>query len=105
MSYGHPQGFLPLRQQIAASLQGEGVPAHPELSAGIAYEILRIAERHDFLVIEDDTLRRPASRRRHEPVLDRLRRVILVSGYSKMLRQPAVGYVAAHPTSCRSWRT
>ena len=143
VSYGHPQGFAPLRQQIAASLQSEGVPAHPEhnllttngvthgldliarhlvhpgdvvlvedpawfvifgrlaefgarligvprgpngpdvaqleqlaaqhkpklfiinsavhnptghtLSAGIAYDILRIAERHDFMVVEDDT--------------------------------------------------
>ncbi|KAG0733212.1 hypothetical protein G6F23_013566 [Rhizopus arrhizus] len=31
-SYGHPQGFAPLRQQIAASLQNDGVPAHPELN-------------------------------------------------------------------------
>ena len=189
VSYGHPQGFLPLRQQIAASLQGEGVPAHPErnllttngvthaldliarhlvkpgdtvlvedpawflifgrlaafgarligvprgpdgpdtalldqlaaehkpklfiinsavhnptghtLSAGIAYEILRIAERHDFLVIEDDTYGdlHPGGAMKLA-VLDRLRRVILVSGYSKMLAASLrVGYVAAprHP--------
>ena len=187
VSYGHPQGFLPLRQQIAASLQGEGVPAHPErnllttngvthaldliarhlvkpgdtvlvedpawflifgrlaafgarligvprgpdgpdtalldqlaaehkpklfiinsavhnptghtLSAGIAYEILRIAERHDFLVVEDDTYGdlHPGGAMKLA-VLDRLRRVILVSGYSKMLAASLrVGYVAAHP--------
>ena len=29
VSYGHPQGFLPLRQQIAASLQGEACPPIP----------------------------------------------------------------------------
>ena len=195
VSYGHPQGFLPLRQQIAASLQGEGVPAHPErnllttngvthaldliarhlvkpgdtvlvedpawflifgrlaafgarligvprgpdgpdtalldqlaaehkpklfiinsavhnptghtLSAGIAYEILRIAERHDFLVVEDDTYGdlHPGGAMKLA-VLDRLRRVILVSGYSKMLAASLrVGYVARTPTSCRSWRT
>ena len=182
-----PAGFLPLRQQIAASLQGEGVPAHPErnllttngvthaldliarhlvkpgdtvlvedpawflifgrlaafgarligvprgpdgpdtalldqlaaehkpklfiinsavhnptghtLSAGIAYEILRIAERHDFLVVEDDTYGdlHPGGAMKLA-VLDRLRRVILVSGYSKMLAASLrVGYVAAHP--------
>ncbi len=187
VSYGHPQGFLPLRQQIAASLQSEGVPAHPErnllttngvthsldliarhlvkpgdtvlvedpawflifgrlaafgarligvprgpdgpdtalleqlaaehkpklfiinsavhnptghtLSAGIAYDILRIAERHDFLVVEDDTYGdlHPGGAMKLA-VLDRLRRVILVSGYSKMLAASLrVGYVAAHP--------
>ena len=30
LSYGHPQGFLPLRQQIASNLQAQEVPAHPE---------------------------------------------------------------------------
>ena len=195
VSYGHPQGFLPLRQQIAASLQGEGVPAHPErnllttngvthaldliarhlvkpgdtvlvedpawflifgrlaafgarligvprgpdgpdtalldqlaaehkpklfiinsavhnptghtLSAGIAYEILRIAERHDFLVVEDDTYGdlHPGGAMKLA-VLDRLRRVILVSGYSRCW-PPACGWATWRrtPTSCRSWRT
>lgn len=187
LSYGQPQGFLPLRQQIASNLQAQEVPAHPEanlmtvggvthgldlvvrcflkpgdtvlvedpawflifgrlkymgvnvvgvprlpggpdvvalaslaqshkpklfilntavhnptglsLSAGVAHEVLRIAERHDFLLVEDDTyadflgampLRLAA--------MDRLQRVILVGGYSKTLSGGLrVGYIAAQP--------
>ncbi len=187
VSYGHPQGFSPLRQQIAASLQSDGVPAHPErnllttngvthaldliarllvqpgdtvlvedpawfvifgrlaafgarligvprgpdgpdttlleqlaaqhkpklfiinsavhnptghtLSAGAAYDILRIAERRDFMVVEDDTYGElhPGGAMKLA-VLDRLNRVILVSGYSKMLAASLrVGYLAANP--------
>ncbi|WP_254632425.1 MULTISPECIES: PLP-dependent aminotransferase family protein [Achromobacter] len=187
VSYGHPQGFAPLRQQIAASLQNDGVPAHPELnllttngvthgldliarylvkpgdtvlvedpawfvifgrlaafgarligvprgpdgpdtalleqlaaqhkpklfivnsavhnptghtlSAGAAYDILRIAERHDFMVVEDDTYGdlHPGGAMKLA-VLDRLDRVILVGGYSKMLAASLrVGYLAANP--------
>lgn len=188
LSYGHPQGFPALRQQIAAQLQGIGVPAHPEhnllttngvthgldliarllvgpgdtvlvedpawfvifgrlaaigarvigvprtpagpdvevleklaaqhrpklfivnsvvhnptghtLSAGAAYDVLRIAERYDFTVIEDDTYAElhPGNAMRLS-VLDRLNRVILVGGFSKMLAPSLrVGYVAAAPT-------
>ncbi|KGD93749.1 GntR family transcriptional regulator [Achromobacter sp. RTa] len=187
VSYGHPQGFAPLRQQIAASLQNDGVPAHPELnllttngvthaldliarylvkpgdtvlvedpawfvifgrlaafgarligvprgpdgpdtallqqlaeqhkpklfivnsavhnptghtlSAGVAYDILRIAEKHDFMVVEDDTYGElhPGGAMKLA-VLDRLNRVILVGGYSKMLAASLrVGYLAANP--------
>lgn len=186
VSYGHPQGFAPLRQQIAAVLQNEGVPAHPEhnllttngvthgldliarhlvkpgdtvlvedpawfvifgrlvafgarvigvprgidgpdmnllaqlaeqhkpklfivnsavhnptghtLSAGAAYDILRIAERHDFMIVEDDTYGElhPGGAMKLA-VLDRLNRVILVGGYSKMLAASLrVGYIAAN---------
>jgi len=185
--YGLPQGYAPLRQQIASTLQSEGVPAHPELnlitvsgvthgldllmrqllapgdtvlvedpawfvifgrlaafgarmigvprgpngpdldmldrlaaehrpklflinsvvhnptgqtlSAGVAYDILRIAERHDFQIIEDDTygdLHRGGAIRL--AALDRLNRVILVGGYSKTLAASLrVGYIAAAP--------
>ena len=187
LSYGLPQGFVPLRQHIASWLQAQEVPAHPELnmmtvggvtqgldlivrcflrpgdtvlvedpawflifgrlkymgvnvvgvprlpggpdvqalqslaqahqpklfilntavhnptglslSAGVAHEVLRIAERHDFLLVEDDTyadflgvmpLRLAA--------MDRLQRVILVGGYSKTLSGGLrVGYIAAKP--------
>lgn len=186
VSYGSPQGFAPLRQQIAAVLQNEGVPAHPEhnllttngvthgldliarhlvkpgdtvlvedpawfvifgrlaafgarligvprgpdgpdldlleqlaaqhkpklfiingsvhnptghtLSAGAAYGILRIAERHDFMVVEDDTYGElhPGGAIKLA-ALDRLNRVIYVGGYSKMLAASLrVGYVAAN---------
>jgi len=187
VSYGHPQGFAPLRQQIAGHLQNESVPAHPEhnllttcgvthgldlvarhlvrpgdtvlvedpawfvifgrlaafgarligvprgpdgpdtalleklaaqhhprlfivnsavhnptghtLSAGVAYDVLRIAERHDFLVVEDDTYGElhPGGAVKLA-ALDRLNRVILAGGYSKMLAASLrVGYLAAHP--------
>ncbi|ANY14964.1 PLP-dependent aminotransferase family protein [Bordetella pseudohinzii] len=186
VSYGRQQGFLPLRQQIASMLQGDGVPAHPEhhllttngvthgldliarhlvkpgdtvlvedpawfvffgrlatfgarvigvprgpdgpdlgllerlaaehkpklfiingavhnptghtLSAGAAYGVLRLAERHDFIVVEDDTYgeMHPGGAMRLA-ALDRLNRVILVGGFSKMLAASLrVGYVAAH---------
>lgn len=186
VSYGRQQGYLPLRQQIASMLQGEGVPAHPEhhllttngvthgldliarhlvkpgdtvlvedpawfvffgrlaafgarvigvprgpdgpdlgllerlaaehkpklfiingavhnptghtLSAGAAYNVLRLAEKHDFMVVEDDTYGElhPGGAMRLA-ALDRLNRVILVGGFSKMLAASLrVGYVAAH---------
>ena len=82
-------------------------PTGHTLSAGIAYEILRIAERHDFLVVEDDTYGdlHPGGAMKLA-VLDRLRRVILVSGYSRCW-PPACGWATWRrtPTSCRSWRT
>jgi DNA-binding transcriptional MocR family regulator len=187
LSYGQPQGYPALRQQIAAMLQAIGVPAHPEhnllttngvthgldlvarllvgpgdtvlvedpawfvifgrlaavgarvigvprtpsgpdvdileklaaqhrpklfivnsvvhnptghtLSAGAAYDILRIAERHDFMVVEDDTYSElhPGNAMRLS-VLDRLNRVILVGGFSKMLAPSLrIGYTAAAP--------
>lgn len=186
LSYGLPQGYAPLRQQIAAALQSQDVPAHPEanlmtvagvtqgldlivrslvrsgdtvlvedpgwflifgrltalgvnvvgvprlpggpdvdalerlarqhqpklfilntavhnptgqtLSAGTAHEMLRIAERHGFLLVEDDTYSDflPGTPVRLA-ALDRLRHVLLVGGYSKTLAGSLrVGYVAAH---------
>jgi len=187
LGYGVPQGYLPLRQQIAATLQAEGVPAHPErslltcagvthgldliarhlvrpgdtvlvedpawfvifgrlaafgarlvgvprrpdgpdlaqldrlaarhrprlfivntavhnptghtLSAGAAYEVLRLAERHDFAIVEDDTYGdlHPGNPMRLA-ALDGLNRVMLAGGYSKTLAANLrVGYVAASP--------
>ncbi len=74
-------------------------PTGHTLSAGIAYEVLRIAERHDFLLVEDDTY---ADFHPGGPVrlaaLDRLNRVMLVGGYSKTLAASLrVGYVAGAP--------
>ncbi|AEE65900.1 PLP-dependent aminotransferase family protein [Bordetella pertussis] len=185
VSYGSPQGYAPLRQQLASMLQADGVPAHPErnllttngvthgldivarhlikpgdtvlvedpawfvifgrlaafgarpvgvprgpdgpdlamldrlaaehkprlyiingavhnpightLSAGAAYDILRLAERHDFMVVEDDTYAdlHPGGAMKLA-ALDRLERVILVGGFSKMLAASLrVGYIAA----------
>jgi DNA-binding transcriptional MocR family regulator len=183
--YGHPQGYGPLRQQIASLLQEQGLPAHPDynllptngvthgldlvvrhlvrpgdtvlvedpawfvifgrlaafgarligvprgpqgpdiewlekaaaehkprlfivnsvvhnptghtLSAGAAYDILRVAERHDFMVVEDVTYgeMHPGGAIRLAE-LDRLNRVILVGGFSKTLAASLrVGYLAA----------
>lgn len=187
LGYGVPQGYRPLRQHVAAQLQAQDVPAHPDrnlmtvagvtqgldliirsvvqpgdvvlvedpgwflifgrlaalgvrvigvprladgpdvellsrlaemhrpklfivntavhnptghtLSAGVAYEVLRIAERYDFLLVEDDTY---ADFHPGAPVrlaaLDRLNRVLLVGGYSKTLAASLrVGYIAAAP--------
>ncbi|TEA69996.1 PLP-dependent aminotransferase family protein [Pollutimonas harenae] len=74
-------------------------PTGHTLSAGVAYETLRIAERFNFLLIEDDTY---ADFHPTAPVrlasLDRLNRVLLVGGYSKTLAASLrVGFVAGSP--------
>jgi len=71
-------------------------PTGHTLSAGVAYEVLRIAEQFDFLLVEDDTY---ADLHPGEPMrlaaLDRLNRVLLVGGYSKTLAASLrVGYIA-----------
>ncbi len=189
--YGLPQGYRPLRQQVASMLQAQDIPAHPDnnlmtvagvthgldliarcvvrpgdtvlvedpgwfmifgrltalganvigvprrpdgpdvealarlaqahqprlfivnsavhnptgytLAPGVAYEILRLAERHDFLIAEDDTY---ADFHPGAPVrlatLDRLNRVMLVGGYSKTLAASLrVGYVAGREALIR----
>src|SRR5690606_12371225 len=73
-------------------------PTGHTLSAGAAYDILRLAERHDYLVVEDDTygeLHRGGATKLAS--LDRLNRVILAGGFSKMLAASLrVGYLAAN---------
>ena len=187
LGYGVPQGFAPLRQQIASGLQAQEVPAHPEshlmtvsgvthgldlivrcflrpgdtvlvedpgwflifgrlnsmgvnvvgvprlpggpdvqaleslarqhrpklfilntvvhnptglsLSVGVAHDVLRIAQQHDFLLVEDDTYSEfLGSMPLRLAAMDRLQRVLLVGGYSKTLSGGLrVGYVAARP--------
>ncbi len=73
-------------------------PTGQTLSAGTAHEMLRIAERYGFLLVEDDTYSDflPGTPVRLA-ALDRLQRVLLVGGYSKTLAGSLrVGYVAAH---------
>ncbi|OZI29651.1 GntR family transcriptional regulator [Bordetella genomosp. 7] len=73
-------------------------PTGHTLSAGAAYDILRLAERHDFLVVEDDTYGElhPGGATKLAS-LDRLNRVILAGGFSKMLAASLrVGYLAAN---------
>ncbi len=74
-------------------------PTGQTLSIGVAHEVLRIAERHGFYLVEDDTY---SDFLHGAPIrlatLDRLQRVLLVGGYSKTLSGGLrVGYVAAKP--------
>src|SRR5690606_8810311 len=66
-------------------------PTGHTLSAGVAYEVLRIAEQFDFLLVEDDTY---ADLHPGEPMrlaaLDRLNRVLLVDRKSTRLNSSHV---------------
>lgn len=61
VTYGHPRGFVPLRQQIAARLQADGIPAHPThhlvTTAGVTHAldlILRhLVQPGDTVLVED----------------------------------------------------
>jgi len=73
-------------------------PTGQTLSAGVAHALLKVAEEHDFQLVEDDTY---ADFHPGQPVrlaaLDRLQRVLLVGGYAKTLAGSLrVGYIAAH---------
>jgi DNA-binding transcriptional MocR family regulator len=74
-------------------------PTGHSLDLATAHQLLRLADAHDFLVIEDDSYGFLAPE--HLPrlaALDGLRRVVYVGGFSKVLT-PAwrVGYLAAAP--------
>lgn len=78
-------------------------PTGSTLSLGVAHEVLRIAERFDFLLAEDDTF---ADFHPGTPVrlaaLDRLQRVLLIGGYAKTLGAGLrVGYIAGHQALIR----
>lgn len=74
-------------------------PTGTSLTAAAAHQVLRLAEAHDFVVVEDDTYAWLAPA--HAPrlaQLDGLRRTVYVSGFSKILTpQWRVGFVAAAP--------
>jgi DNA-binding transcriptional MocR family regulator len=76
-------------------------PTSTSLSAAKAFQVLRLAERHDFVVVEDDIYCdlhpggavQPATRL---AALDQLRRVIYLGGFSKtMAANLRVGFIAA----------
>lgn len=74
-------------------------PTGHGMTARMAHEILRLAERYDFMVIEDDTYGDLAG---GTPIrlaaLDGFKRVILVGGFSKLMAANLrVGYLAAAP--------
>lgn len=69
------------------------------LTGAQAHQILKLADAHDLLIVEDDTYAFLAAD--HSPrlsALDGLRRTVYISGFSKIL-SPAwrVGYLAASP--------
>ena len=72
-------------------------PTGAMLSLSAAHQVLKLAEAHDFMVVEDDTYAHLAPA--HAPrlaALDGLQRTVYVSGFSKILT-PAwrVGFIAA----------
>lgn len=80
-------------------------PTSTSLSAAKAFQVLRLAEQHDFIVVEDDiycdlhpggaSAAQPATRL---AALDQLRRVVYLGGFSKSLAANLrVGFIAASP--------
>lgn len=74
-------------------------PTGGSLSLPVAHGLLQAAERHGFVIVEDDVFADilPPSRARLA-TLDQLHRVLYVGSFSKTLSASLrVGYVAAHP--------
>lgn len=79
-------------------------PTGHSLNLAEAHRLLRLADTHDFFIVEDDSYGFLAPE--HVPrlaALDGLRRVVYVAGFSKVLT-PAwrVGYLAAAPERLRA---
>ncbi len=74
-------------------------PTSGNLSPANAFRVLQLAEKHDFLIVEDDAYGDfhpgPATRLAQ---LDQLNRVVYVGSFSKTLSADLrVGYLACHP--------
>ena len=78
-------------------------PTSTSLSAAKAFQVLKIAEQHDFVIVEDDiycdmhpgSAVQPATR---IAALDQLQRVIYLGGFSKTLAANLrVGFIATTP--------
>lgn len=74
-------------------------PTGGSLAPAVAHQVLRLAEAHDLVIVEDDTyawLAPPWATRLAQ--LDALQRTVYVSGFSKILApQWRVGFLAAAP--------
>lgn len=74
-------------------------PTGASLAPAAAHQVLKLAEAHDFAVVEDDTyawLASPHATRLAQ--LDGLQRTVYVSGFSKILTpQWRIGFLAAAP--------
>ncbi|MEC5217629.1 DNA-binding transcriptional MocR family regulator [Actimicrobium sp. GrIS 1.19] len=74
-------------------------PTSTSLTAAKAFQILRLAEQHDFIIVEDDIYcdMHPGSANRIA-ALDQLQRVIYLGGFSKTLAANLrVGFIATSP--------
>jgi DNA-binding transcriptional MocR family regulator len=74
-------------------------PTGGSITQGVAYGVLRIAEAHDMLIVEDDPFADvlPVTAPRIA-ALDQLKRVIYIGSFSKTLPGSVrVGYIAASP--------
>ena len=74
-------------------------PSSTSLSAAKAFQILKLAEQHDFMIIEDDIYcdMHPGGATRIA-ALDQLQRVIYLGGFSKTLAANLrVGFIATSP--------
>jgi DNA-binding transcriptional MocR family regulator len=78
-------------------------PTGTSLGAADSFRVLRLAEAHDFHIVEDDILADLHPGRAHRIAqLDQLNRVIYVGSFSKTLGAGLrVGYLAAHPDLAR----
>ena len=75
-------------------------PTGASYSAASAFQVLRLAERHQFLVVEDNVSADLVPGPRHHPgwSADQLRRVIYVGSFSKAIAPGLrVGFVVAEP--------
>jgi DNA-binding transcriptional MocR family regulator len=94
------QGHRPRAMIVNTVLQN---PTGTSLTMANAYQVLRIAEQYDCWIIEDDISRELAPG--VAPVLaamDGLRRVVYLSGYSKVISPSVrVGYAIGHPDVVR----
>ncbi|MEY8875995.1 MAG: PLP-dependent aminotransferase family protein, partial [Leptothrix sp. (in: b-proteobacteria)] len=74
-------------------------PTGCSLPLAAAHQVLKLAEAHDFTIVEDDTY--AAFAPNHQPrlaALDALQRTVYISGFSKMLAPNwRVGFLAASP--------
>jgi DNA-binding transcriptional MocR family regulator len=82
-------------------------PTSTSLSAAKAFQVLKVAEQHDFMIVEDDiycdmhpgSAVQPATR---IASLDQLQRVIYLGGFSKTLSANLrVGFIATSPELAR----
>jgi len=74
-------------------------PTGASYSPGTVYRVLQLADRHDFIVVEDDVCAALDTQpRRSLACLDQLNRVIYVTSFSKSISPKLrVGFIAAHP--------